>query len=183
MKKINDGIFSIEEEMLFKPQNLIHYEDMSDIFDERATREAADIVLHFSRYYGQWVAVSYPIIMKEIDRRYDEEKKSLGFIEDTEDWEREMKIYYKMSFLTCGIYALFFEKPQKPSGDDLNPCTLIYTLYVSDISKGLRSLVNKGFIDARANNDLPINNDILFFPNNRLLEKVMKPKVLIAESL
>jgi len=182
MREIADGVILIDDEMPCTPQDIICYEDMVGIFNEKATMEAADILLHFSRFYGQWVAVSYPKIMDKISECYDNEIKSFGLIESIEDWKREMKRYYKMSIITLGLYRLFFDKPEKPTDNDLKPCTLIYTLYLSDICKGLRKLVDNGLVDARMDNDRPSNNGVIFLPNEKLIKMVMKPKLMAFKS-
>ena len=177
MNEIQRGLYEVEETLPCKPRQLKfpRYMLIPSTLGDVEQKEAAARILFFSQQLDRWVGVSWTRIVEMV-----QEDEKIHQTAMAELWRivlrvvRELRIYWILSVLTIGIYALFAKKPAvQPQEVPWFPLSGIFVDGPDYVITGLQRLSQNGYMRQEELGEGEEATTI-FFPTPKLISSIME---------
>lgn len=187
MNQVQDGLFSMEDEMPYLPDDLtIHPYVLLSTFGRGEPEEAAARILSFSQQLNQWVGVSWNRLIEMLQQDYKaaqriEEAQRYNF-DQQERAKWAVRRYYKLCALTLGVYAFFVAKPTAQLREMPNVNLPFSGIFVSGpdyVVTGIYELLKKGLLRQVTLGEGESELDV-FFPTPALVSYIMQKQGVAA---
>lgn len=177
MNEIQRGLYEVEETLPCKPGQLrfLRYMLIPSNLGDAEQQEAAARILFFSQQLDRWVGVSW---LRIVEMMQEDEKIHQTAMAELRRLVlrvfRERRIYWILSVLTIGIYALFAKKPAINKQEvPWFPLSGIFVKGPDCVITGLERLSQNGYM-RQEEIGKGEETTTIFFPTPKLISHVME---------
>ncbi|TSC60898.1 MAG: hypothetical protein G01um1014107_205 [Parcubacteria group bacterium Gr01-1014_107] len=181
MNQVQEGLFAVEEQMPCSPKaiTVCHYV-LPSTLDRMEREEAAARILSFSQQLDQWVGVSWPCLIKMMQKEYETYRSIEEAYDHNFNEPRRVRLavmrHNILCTLTLGIYALFAAKPtaqMREIPDEKVPFSGIFMFGPQHVATGIRELIEKGMLRHVQEGEGESAFDV-FCPTSALVLRIMQ---------